>query len=115
MLQVQALKHPLMQSDSAEDVSKIMRYPTLTRQLLLMRAFIAIVRILRLGSSRTPFAVKGGGHATNPGFSSVRGMQISRSRFNGTNTKVDFTSGIVEVWAGLTWNQVYATLEPTGE
>ncbi|KAI0280313.1 hypothetical protein BGY98DRAFT_964925 [Russula aff. rugulosa BPL654] len=61
------------------------------------------------------FCVKGGGHAMNPGFSSVRGVQISRSRFNGTNTKVDFTSGIVEVWAGLTWNQVYATLEPTGE
>ena len=34
------------------------------------------------------------------------------SRFN--NTKVDFTSGIVEVGAGLTWGQVYATLEPTG-
>jgi len=56
--------------------------------------------------------VKGGGHATNPGFSSTRGVQISMSRFN--NTKVDFTSGIVEVGAGLTWGQVYATLEPTG-
>jgi hypothetical protein len=34
------------------------------------------------------------------------------SRFN--ETKVDFTSGTVEVGAGLTWDQVYARLKPTG-
>jgi hypothetical protein len=34
------------------------------------------------------------------------------SRFN--ETKVDRTSGTVEVGSGLTWDQVYATLEPTG-
>ena len=34
------------------------------------------------------------------------------SRFN--KTKVNSTSGTVEVGAGLTWDQVYATLEPTG-
>jgi hypothetical protein len=34
------------------------------------------------------------------------------SRFN--ETKVDFTSGTVEVGAGLTWDQVYAVLEPSG-
>jgi FAD/FMN-containing dehydrogenase len=56
--------------------------------------------------------VKGGGHATNPGFSSTRGIQIAMSRFN--ETKVDFTSGTVEVGAGLTWDQVYARLKPTG-
>ncbi|KAF8492578.1 hypothetical protein F5888DRAFT_1857925, partial [Russula emetica] len=76
---------------SAEDVSKILRI---------------------LGSSRTPFAVKGGGHATNPGFSSTSGIEIVMTRFN--ETKVDFTCGTVEVGAGLTWDQVYATLEPTG-
>ncbi|KAI0280312.1 FAD dependent oxidoreductase [Russula aff. rugulosa BPL654] len=76
---------------SAEDVSKILRI---------------------LGPSRTPFAVKGGGHATNPGFSSSRGVQISMIRFNGT--KVDSTSGTVEVGAGLTWGQVYDALDPTG-
>jgi hypothetical protein len=31
---------------------------------------------------RTPFAVKGGGHATNPGFSSTTGVQIAMTRFN---------------------------------
>ena len=33
-------------------------------------------------------------------------------RFN--ETKVDSTYGTVEVGAGLTWDQVYAALEPTG-
>ena len=34
------------------------------------------------------------------------------SRFN--ETKLDLTSGTVEVGAGLTWDQVYEVLEPTG-
>jgi FAD/FMN-containing dehydrogenase len=59
-----------------------------------------------------PFAVKGGGHATNPGFSSTRGIQIAMRRFN--ETKVNSASGTVEVGAGLTWDQVYATLALTG-
>ncbi|KAH9990394.1 FAD-binding domain-containing protein [Russula vinacea] len=76
---------------SAEDVSKILRI---------------------LGSTRTPFAVKGGGHATNPGFSSTTGVQITMTRFNEIN--VDFNSSTVEVGAGLIWDQVYAALGPTG-
>ena len=34
------------------------------------------------------------------------------SRFN--ETKVNFSAGTVDVGAGLTWDQVYATLDPTG-
>ena len=34
------------------------------------------------------------------------------TRFN--KTKVDYTFGTVDVGAGLTWDQVYAVLEPTG-
>jgi len=34
------------------------------------------------------------------------------TRFN--EIKVDSTYGTVEVGAGLTWDQVYAALEPTG-
>ncbi len=56
--------------------------------------------------------MKGGGHASNPEFSSTSGVQISLSRFN--KTKVNVKSGTVEVGAGLTWDQVYAVLEPTG-
>ena len=56
--------------------------------------------------------MKGGGHATNPKFSSTSGVQIALSRFN--ETKFNVISGTVEVGAGLTWDQVYAALEPTG-
>ncbi len=56
--------------------------------------------------------MKGGGHALNPNFSSTSGVLIALSRLN--ETKVDATSGTVEVGAGLTWDQVYAILEPTG-
>ena len=56
--------------------------------------------------------MKGGGHATNPGFSSTTGVQISMSRFNETN--VNSMSGTVEVGPGLIWDQVYTTLGPTG-
>ncbi|KAH9060550.1 FAD-binding domain-containing protein [Lactarius vividus] len=72
-----------------------------------------VSKILRiLGSTRTPFAVKGGGHATNPGFSSTKGVQIALARFN--ETKVDHKSGTVEVGPGLTWDQVYTALNSTG-
>ena len=65
-----------------------------------------------LGSCRTPFAVKGGGHSTNRGFSSTPGVQIALSRFN--STTVNVTDGTVEIGPGLTWDQVYETLGPTG-
>jgi len=48
----------------------------------------------------------------NPGFSSTRGVEIVMTRFN--ETKVNSTCGTVDVGAGLTWDQVYAALEPTG-
>jgi FAD/FMN-containing dehydrogenase len=56
--------------------------------------------------------VKGGGHATNPGFSSTTGVLVALSRFN--DIKVDIVSEKVEIGAGLTWDQVYANLESTG-
>jgi FAD/FMN-containing dehydrogenase len=56
--------------------------------------------------------VKGGGHASNPGFSSTRGVQISLARFD--NITVDPIAGTVELGPGLTWDHVYAALDPTG-
>ncbi|KAI0257872.1 hypothetical protein BC834DRAFT_926933 [Gloeopeniophorella convolvens] len=70
----------------------------------------AILRIIN--STRTPFAVKSGGHATNPGFSSTRGVQISMARFR--NITVNSTTNTVEVGPGLTWDEVYTTLESAG-
>ena len=61
---------------------------------------------------RTPFAVKGGGHATNPGFSSTTGVQIAMTRFN--QVVIDKTASLVEVGAGLIWDDVYEKLDGTG-
>lgn len=35
-----------------------------------------------VGTSRTPFAVKSGGHTSNPGFSSTKGVHISLKRLD---------------------------------
>ncbi len=59
-----------------------------------------------------PFAVKGGGHATNPGFSSTPGVHISMTRFTDIVIREDHR--IVEVGAGLTWTDVYKYLVPKG-
>ncbi|KAH9019650.1 FAD-binding domain-containing protein [Lactarius hengduanensis] len=69
-----------------------------------------ILRIL--GSTRTPFAVRGGGHAFNPGFSSSSGVQISMTRFS--NIELNNSTGTVDAGSGVTWDQVYAALDSTG-
>ncbi|KAF8899585.1 hypothetical protein CPB84DRAFT_1780125 [Gymnopilus junonius] len=63
-----------------------------------------------LGSTSTPFAVKGGGYASNPGFSSTTGVHISLKRFS--EVTYDQASQTVVVGAGLIWDDVYAALEP---
>ncbi|KAI9437994.1 FAD-binding domain-containing protein [Lactarius indigo] len=69
-----------------------------------------ILRIL--GSTRTPFAVKGGGHAYNLGFSSTSGVQISMTRF--TSIELNNSTGTVDAGSGVTWDQVYTALDSTG-
>jgi FAD/FMN-containing dehydrogenase len=63
-----------------------------------------------IGQYRVPFAVKGGGHAANPGFSSTIGVHISMNRFE----KVIYHSDnqTVDVGSGLIWDDVYEALEP---
>ncbi|KAF8968755.1 hypothetical protein BDZ97DRAFT_327295 [Flammula alnicola] len=65
-----------------------------------------------LGRTRTPFAVKGGGHATNPGFSSMPDVHISMYRFS--EIKYNAASQTADIGAGLIWDDVYAALEPLG-
>lgn len=65
-----------------------------------------------IGETRTPFAIKGGGHATNPGFSSTSGVQISMTRFN--NVTLNRAASTVEIGAGLVWDDVYRALDGTG-
>jgi FAD/FMN-containing dehydrogenase len=59
-----------------------------------------------------PFAVKSGGHTSNPGFSSTNCVHISTARFN--NIDIDEDSKTVEIGAGLTWTDVYDYLVPKG-
>ncbi|KAJ8074401.1 hypothetical protein PM082_015301 [Marasmius tenuissimus] len=63
-----------------------------------------------LSNTRTPFAVKGGGHASNPGFSSTTGVHIAMSRFS--EVTYDAASQTAVVGAGLVWDDVYAALAP---
>ena len=56
--------------------------------------------------------MKSGGHATNPGFSSTPGVQISLSRFN--TFKVNTEAQTVELGPSLTWDDVYERLDPYG-
>ncbi|KAH9017328.1 FAD-binding domain-containing protein [Lactarius deliciosus] len=69
-----------------------------------------ILRIL--GSTRTPFAVKGGGHAFNPGFSSTIGVQISMTRFS--SVELNNATCTFEAGSGVTWDQAFAALDPSG-
>ncbi|KIJ54876.1 hypothetical protein M422DRAFT_153476 [Sphaerobolus stellatus SS14] len=62
--------------------------------------------------TRATWAVKSGGHAYNPGFSSTDGVLIALSRFN----EIDYhpASSTVKVGAGNLWDDVYAKLVPLG-
>ncbi|KAJ7671238.1 FAD-binding domain-containing protein [Mycena polygramma] len=63
-------------------------------------------------ATRTPFAVKGGGHTSNKGFSSTTGVHISLAQFN--YTRLDASAKTVAVGAGSKWFSVYTILNGTG-
>ncbi|KAF5385518.1 hypothetical protein D9757_005411 [Collybiopsis confluens] len=65
-----------------------------------------------LGSTRTPFAVKGGGHASNPNFSSTTGVQIAMYRFS--EVVYDAVENTATIGMGLIWDDVYAVLADYG-
>ncbi|KAF5337654.1 hypothetical protein D9758_013012 [Tetrapyrgos nigripes] len=65
-----------------------------------------------LGSTRTPFAVKGGGHCSNPNGSSTEGVQIAMYRFSDVNYNANAQT--VEIGTGLIWDDVYNVLIPQG-
>ncbi|KAI0065248.1 FAD-binding domain-containing protein [Artomyces pyxidatus] len=72
-----------------------------------------VSRILRIiGIFRTPFAVKGGGHTSNQGFSSTTGIQIAMTRFSAVT--YNSAASTVDVGAGCLWDSVYAVLNPLG-
>ncbi|KAH7087282.1 FAD-binding domain-containing protein [Auriculariales sp. MPI-PUGE-AT-0066] len=72
-----------------------------------------------VASTRTPFAIKGGGHTFNQGFSSTEGVHISLAKFKEVSyipaTHGGFPNapnGVVTFGAGVIWDEVYAALDP---
>ncbi|KAJ7044666.1 FAD-binding domain-containing protein [Mycena alexandri] len=72
---------------------------------------IAVI-LKTVNATKTPFAVKGGGHSSNIGFSSTTGVHISLAQFN--YTKLDVSAGTVAIGGGTNWISVYTTLDGTG-
>ncbi|CAF0832065.1 unnamed protein product [Rotaria sordida] len=67
-----------------------------------------IIKIIRQG--QVQFAIKGGGHAMNPGFSSTTGIHIAMRRFDTITYHPN--NQTVDVGPGLVWDDVYRALAP---
>lgn len=65
-----------------------------------------------IAAEKTPFAVRSGGHASNPGFSSTKGVQISFNRM----VQIVFSEdkSTVEIGVGQTWAGVYEAIDGNG-
>ncbi|KAK4208241.1 hypothetical protein QBC37DRAFT_80310 [Rhypophila decipiens] len=74
------------------------------------RDLSTVVKIV--GDTRTPFAIKSGGHASNPGFSSTPSVHISLEKMNQVILSADGKT--VELGFGNTWFDVYKALESAG-
>jgi len=55
------------------------------------------------------FQVKSGGHASNPGFSSTKGIHIYTGKFS--QVAYDAVSGTAVIGTGLVWETVYQQLQ----
>lgn len=59
-----------------------------------------------IANASTPFSIRSGGHATNPGFSSTPGVQIALSKLNEVTYHTELAAvngsvGTVDIGAGL--------------
>lgn len=70
------------------------------------------IAISIIAQSHTPFALKSGGHASNPGHSSTTGVHISFARMKQVNLSEDKST--VELGMGLTWADAYKELSKDG-
>ncbi|EEB89970.1 hypothetical protein MPER_11884, partial [Moniliophthora perniciosa FA553] len=70
------------------------------------------LQVIANGDTRSPFAIKGGGHTGILGFSSTLGVQISMSRFS--EIDYDKTTSTAKIGASQIWNEVYARLVSDG-
>lgn len=66
----------------------------------------------QVATSRTPFAIKSGGHASNPGFSSTTGVHISLARLKNVTLSAD--KQFVTLGMGNIWTDAYDALDGSG-
>ncbi|ESK84491.1 FAD-binding domain-containing protein [Moniliophthora roreri MCA 2997] len=64
-----------------------------------------ILQIVANGGTQSPFAIKGGGHTGNLGFSSTPGVQISMSRLN--EVDYDESTSTVKIGADQIWRSTH--------
>jgi len=88
---------------SSADVASFVIEPNSPEDLVKIMTYVA--------KNQVPFAVKGGGHTSNPGFSSTRGIQISMSRLNDIVYHHDDET--VDIGAGCVFREVYNYLPRT--
>ncbi|KAG8865989.1 hypothetical protein FRC20_009184 [Serendipita sp. 405] len=65
-----------------------------------------------LANHKVPFGVKGGGHTTNPKFSSTTGIQLYMSFFD--KVEYDSSKKTLAVGSGCLWDQVYREILAKG-
>ncbi|KAJ9376548.1 CAZyme family AA7 [Paecilomyces variotii] len=65
-----------------------------------------------IARNRTPFAIKSGGHASNPGFSSTTGVHISFNRM--TQVVFNDDKSTVELGMGVIWSDLYEEIDGSG-
>lgn len=65
-----------------------------------------------ISQHRVPWAIKSGGHSSNPGFSSTTGVHISIANLNQVTLSPD--NSTVEIGFGQTWSDVYEKLDGSG-
>lgn len=120
----------MVEPGTPEDLGRIVRLFTWHHPWRgLINAYPFRRQLQVIGSMKTPFAVsdctfnvirsnesdlvvfqvKSGGHATNPGFSSTKGVHIYTGKFS--QVTYDPTSGTVVIGSGLIWDTVYQRLQ----
>jgi len=98
------------QSDISHYMSSSSQTPACVVEVANPRDISIVLKIV--GATRTPFAVKSGGHASNPGFSSTTGVHISLVRLKQVILSTDKKTA--EVGLGNAWTDVYSALNGTG-
>lgn len=101
-------------SDYAEDMERFMPLSIQNSTCAVEPATASdVTKIIRiLAQDKTPFGIKGGGHAFNKGHSSTLGVQIAMKRFN--SVSYDAQKQLVSFGSGLLWDTVYEYLDPHG-